>query len=331
MTNTSRSIALLARAHPLRPGRIRRRGEAVGSAGGSCGICARVQSMCMGAWAVLRRTAYWVAVACVVGSGLWGCRQPEATSDHTVPQESTGRRGSNGTVATTSEAADSRSNGMLRADGTRPSKIPRDVGGQRPRRMRGSWPRDPEDTGDAPLPDAEIEARMDRPIEESVYDPALTKEQKLDLLLRHYHDQGRSGGPVDELKHHVMSEGMTHLEAAKYWAVQGGSREWALYHAEAELRRDPSSLEALALWARELPRGTGRGQTGRVHGSAGARSHPPPGPRDAGQRESARPAGREHGIRYTACVDSSTRRLRVLAHGASARAAGERGCGGSGV
>ena len=51
------------------------------------------------------------------------------------------------------------------------------------------------------LPPAKIDERMQRPIEESVYDPTLTKDEKLDLLLRHYHSQGKYDGedlsPVD--------------------------------------------------------------------------------------------------------------------------------------
>jgi hypothetical protein len=64
------------------------------------------------------------------------------------------------------------------------------------------------------LADAEVEVRMARPIEESIYDPTLTKRQKVDLLLRHYNRLGLWNPPIDELRHHVMSEGMTDLEAA---------------------------------------------------------------------------------------------------------------------
>ena len=112
---------------------------------------------------------------------------------------------------------------------------------------------DPEDHGTGQLPDAEIEARMRRPIEESVYDPSLSKDEKLDLLLRHYSIPGNHVTEPDALMDAVMTEGMTELEAAKYWAVEGGSQKWALHHAEAVLRRDPRSVEALVLWAGELP------------------------------------------------------------------------------
>ena len=111
-----------------------------------------------------------------------------------------------------------------------------------------------EEQGRDQLPDAELKVRMSRPIEESIYDPTLTKGEKLDLLLRHYQRNDNIVTEPDELFRIVMSEGMTDLEAANYWAVEGGSHEWAVYHAEAALRSDPNSVEALALWARELPR-----------------------------------------------------------------------------
>ena len=66
--------------------------------------------------------------------------------------------------------------------------------------------------------------------------------------------QGKRITEPDDLLHAVMSEGLTDSEAAKYWAGVGSSNRWALHHAEAALRSDPDSVEALALWARELPR-----------------------------------------------------------------------------
>jgi len=95
---------------------------------------------------------------------------------------------------------------------------------------------------------------MARPIEESIYDPTLTKAEKFDLLLRHWSREGKRVTEPDELYHAVMSGGMTDMEAAKYWSVEGGSRRWALYHAEAVLRSDPNSLEALTVRAQQQPR-----------------------------------------------------------------------------
>jgi tetratricopeptide (TPR) repeat protein len=102
------------------------------------------------------------------------------------------------------------------------------------------------------LPAAEVEARLGRPIEASVYDPKLTKWQKRDLLFRYYHLQGLPNKPVDEMMHAVMSEGMTDLEAAEYWV--GRSNRWAVHHAEEALRSDPESMEALRLWVTRLSR-----------------------------------------------------------------------------
>ena len=64
---------------------------------------------------------------------------------------------------------------------------------------------------------------------------------------------GADDHPPDELFHAAISEGMTDLEAVKYWAVEGGGHKWAIHHAEAALRSDPGSVEALAPWAQELP------------------------------------------------------------------------------
>ncbi|MBT7101068.1 hypothetical protein HN937_27070 [Candidatus Poribacteria bacterium] len=94
---------------------------------------------------------------------------------------------------------------------------------------------------------------MRRPIEESIYDPTLTRDEKLEILYRHYSVIGKTDGEPDNLLHAVMSEGLTDIEAAKYWTGAGGSRKWARYHAAAAVRSDPNAVEALALWAQLIP------------------------------------------------------------------------------
>ncbi len=170
---------------------------------------------------MLRHSVTVVIGSCLIVVGIIGCRSAENTSETPrIPETTTPRVPQKGEIGSA------------------------DV---------GAPPIDPEDHGSGQLPDAEIEARMRRPIEESVYDPTLSKDEKLDLLLRHYHRDDNIVTEPDDLFRVVMSEGLTDLEAAQYWAVQGGKHEWAVYYAEAALRSDPGSVEALALWARELP------------------------------------------------------------------------------
>ncbi len=180
---------------------------------------------------MLGRRVYAVFAMCLILLAAAGCRGQDAAADRNRPD---------------GPAADVPSQRVAAAPAER--RQASDEPGNDP-----AWPADPGAGGGDRLPDAEITARMGRPIEESIYDPALTQAEKLDLLLRHYSIPGNHVTEPDALMDAVMTEGMTPLEAAEYWAGQGGSRKWALHHAEAALRDDPKSVDALALWARKLP------------------------------------------------------------------------------
>ena len=182
---------------------------------------------------MFRHSVCAALVMCVVAVGFTGCRSQEATPTEDSLPPSGG--------ATTK--------GPLSPEPSAPTVTRKGA----PATGDGAWVAGADDRRSDELSWAEIDARMSRPIEESIYDPTLTKDQKHDLLLRHYSLPGNHVFEPDHLMDAVMSEGMTELEAAKYWAVEGGSHKWALYHAEAALRNHPDSVEALTMWARELP------------------------------------------------------------------------------
>ncbi len=186
-----------------------------------------------------------VIAMCVVAVGMTACRsrdrlapsvpRPAADASDATPQAPAGEE---------ADAPARRQRLMAaagaRAEGSRrvpPDRVAKPIPGQ--------------------LPPAEIEERLARPIEESVYDPTLTKDEKIDLLYRHYHSSGRFDGPPDELLHAVLSEDMTDWEAAEYWdRVPYGDR-WARYHAAAVLRSNPTSVDALLMWAKQSVTGPG--------------------------------------------------------------------------
>ena len=182
---------------------------------------------------MFRHSVCAALVMCVVAVGFTNCRSQEATPTEDSLPPSGG--------ATTK--------GPLSPEPSAPTVTRKGA----PATGDGAWVAGADDRRSDELSWAEIDARMSRPIEESIYDPTLTKDQKHDLLLRHYSLPGNHVFEPDHLMDAVMSEGMTELEAAKYWAVEGGSHKWAIHHAEAALRSDPGSVEALALWAQELP------------------------------------------------------------------------------
>ncbi|MAF12476.1 hypothetical protein CMK11_18675 [Candidatus Poribacteria bacterium] len=183
-----------------------------------------------------RYSAVAVVVACVAVAGFTGCRARE---------DGSAEDGASAGGAATTEAPQN------------PQHDPQPVTQRETADSPDGGPSQAQLAGGPPgeLSWAELDERMARPIEESIYDPTLTREDKVHLLHRHYGKPGNHVAEPDVLMDAVMTEGMTHLEAADYWAHDGGSREWALYHAEAALRSDPRSIEALTLWALWLPRG----------------------------------------------------------------------------